>query len=103
MSDILDSNNWNTPTRREKIPGAGGVLAMGILSIVFCMGFLGPIMGIITLATSGKKVYMYHEDPDRYDESSFKQLKAGRICGVIGLSLTGLVLIIVLVVVGANS
>ncbi|ASS50836.1 MAG: hypothetical protein A3D31_14900 [Candidatus Fluviicola riflensis] len=103
MSDIIDSNNWNTTGRREKIPGAGGVLAMGILSIVFSMGFLGPIMGIITLATSGKKVYMYHEDPERYDESSFKQLKAGRICGIIGLSLTGFALIIVLMVVAANS
>ena len=102
MSEIIDSNNWNTSGRREKIPGAGGVLAMGILSIVFSMGFLGPIMGIITLATSAGKVRMYREDPDRYEESSFKQLNAGRVCGIVGLSLTGLALIIVLLAVAAN-
>lgn len=103
MSDVIDSNNWNNSSRREKIPGAGGVLAMGILSIVFFLGLLGPIMGIITLATSGSKVRDYHDFPDRYDEASFRQVKSGRTCAVVGLSLSGFAILVVLIIVGANS
>ncbi|HLP55108.1 MAG TPA: hypothetical protein VK151_08770 [Fluviicola sp.] len=103
MSEVIDSNNWSNSGRREKIPGSGGVLAMGILSIVFFMGLLGPIMGIITLATSGSKVHMYHNDPDRYDEASFRQVKSGRTCAVVGLSLSGFAILIVAVIVAANS
>lgn len=103
MSEIIDSNNWNNSGRREKIPGSGGVLAMGILSIVFFMGLLGIIMGIITLATSGSKVQMYHDFPDRYDEASFKQVKSGRTCAVVGLSLSGFAILVVLVIVAANA
>jgi len=103
MSDIIDSNNWNNSGRRERIPGSGGILAMGILSIVFFLGLLGPIMGIITLATSGSKVQMYHDFPDRYDEASFRQVKSGRTCAIVGLSLSGFALIIILMIVAANS
>jgi hypothetical protein len=46
---------------------------------------------------------MYHDFPDRYDEASFRQVKSGRTCAIVGLSLSGFALIIVLIIVGANS
>jgi hypothetical protein len=48
-------------------------------------------------------VQMYHDFPDRYDEASFRQVKSGRTCAIVGLSLSGFALIIVLIIVGANS
>ena len=45
---------------------------------------------------------MYKEKPEAYTEASVKNLKAGRICSIIGVSLGGafLLLVIVLILVG---
>lgn len=101
MSDILDSNtNYNAP--KENVPNAGGVLTMGIISIVFA-GIIGLILSIISLSLASKSRQMYFDNPERYNESSFKQLNAGRVCAIIGISISGLALLIILMAVAANA
>lgn len=93
---MLDTHAaYNGP--KVKLPNAGGVLTLGILSIVFAGG-IGLILGIIGLSISGGPMRLYRENPDKYDESSYKQLNAGRICSIVGTSLAGLILIIVALV-----
>jgi hypothetical protein len=82
------------------------VLVLGILSIVscFCYGVPGLIMGIIALVLASKANRQYQENPNRYFLSSYNNMKAGKVCAIIGTILSGLMflyMIVVLAVLGA--
>lgn len=87
------------------VPNATAVLVLGILSIVLCVcyGIVGLILGIIALVLSGKAKALYQENPSAYTLSSFNNLKAGRVCAIIGTCLSAayfLFVILYLVFVG---
>jgi len=86
------SNNMNTVINQEALPNSTAILALGIASIVTCCcyGFLGLICGVICLVMFKKANELYNLNPDKYTESSLKNLKAGKIMGIVGLSLSGL-------------
>jgi 4-hydroxybenzoate polyprenyltransferase len=96
MSEILDNEVQNNFQGNQTIPGAGGILTMGILSIVFA-GIIGVILGIIALNNSKDAMRDYNNNPSKYNPSSLSQVKAGKVCAIIGLSLAGFVLLIFLV------
>lgn len=66
----------------EPLPNATATLVLGILSIVVCF-----ICGIIALVISNKDLSMYRANPGGYSLSSYNNIKAGRICAIIGLVL----------------
>ena len=76
----------------ETLPDSTAVLVLGILSIIgsFCYGFVGLILGIIAVAIAGKPERLYRQNPTRYSQSSYSNLKAGKVCGIIGLCISGL-------------
>jgi len=80
------------------LPGTGGALTLGILAIVFSIGLLGPIFGIIALNKSAKAINEYNLYPGRYTPSSFSKAKSAKVCGIIGLSLFGFLVIVALAV-----
>jgi len=92
------------------LPNATAVLVLGIFSIVtsWCCGFIaivGLVLGIVALSMSSKSLSLYQEDPKRYTESSYKNVNAGRICAIIGIVISGLLILIGLIyllVVGAT-
>ncbi len=91
---------------QQSLPNATGVLVMGILSIVFCFcyGLIGIVLGIIAVVLANKANKLYLANPDSYSESSFKNMKAGKVCGIIGLCLSSLYLIVIIIyisIVGA--
>ena len=97
---ILNMNNYNTPLDSDNqpqrpIPNAGGILALGILSIIFA-GLIGLILGIIALSLSSRAKAEYEMNPGAYTPGSMSNVNGGRICAIIGISLTALVLLIVL-------
>lgn len=103
MAEIIDSNtNWNSSNKPERIEGSGGVLTLGILSIVFA-GLIGLILGIVALSNSKRAMEQYRLDPDRYEQSTYKQMKSGRLCAIIGVSLSGFALLAVILLVTASS
>lgn len=81
------------------LPNSVGVLVLGILSIVFCWcyGLLSIILSIITLVLANGAQKLYIANPDAYTLSSYKNMKAGKICGIVGLCLGGLFIIYVIV------
>ncbi|MBR4620473.1 MAG: hypothetical protein IKO46_05775 [Salinivirgaceae bacterium] len=87
---------------REQLPNSSGTLVMGILSIVcICCGvglLVGLVLGILALVYAKKAKALYDENPDRYTETSVKNANAGRICGIIGLSLGGVAVLFAIVV-----
>ena len=76
--DYLSNTNMNA----GQLPNATATLVLGILSIVVCM-----ICGIIALAISNRDVSMYRANPELYSEASYNNIKAGRICAIIGICL----------------
>jgi uncharacterized protein YacL len=84
------------------LPNSTAILVLGILSIVVCC-FFGIIMGIIALVLASKGKALYDANPNLYTESSFSNMKTGRICAIIGLVLSAMVTIyyfIVFLIVG---
>ena len=88
--DYLGSSNTNTGV----LPNATATLVLGILSIVVCF-----ICGIIALAISGKDVNMYKANPELYSVASYNNIKAGRICAIIGIALQVIGLIFYILII----
>jgi len=88
---------------QQDLQGAGGILAMGIISIPFFGGFIGLILAIITLTRSGAELKKVKAQPGKYTEKSIKKVRAGRICAIISLSLLGAAILIIAIMAGANS
>lgn len=106
----MDENTQNIQqpiSQQQALPNATAVLVLGILSIVacWCYGIVGIILGVIALILSGKSKKLYDENPGAYTEGSYNNLKAGKICAIIGLSLSALTFIyfIFVIAIGLTS
>ena len=78
---------------QTQLPNSAGVLVMGILSIVgFCCiaGIIGVVFGVLAVVLGTKAQKEYISNPQKYSANSYKNANAGKICGIIGLSLSGL-------------
>ena len=84
---------------RREMPNSTAVLVLGILSIVlcWCYGVPGIVMGTIALVLSGQSGRLYNEHPDPALWIGYGNLKAGKICAIIGLCLSAMFLAFVLV------
>ncbi|MEP7255461.1 MAG: CCC motif membrane protein [Ferruginibacter sp.] len=84
----------NTNSNASQLPNATATLVLGILSIVVCF-----ICGIIALVISNKDVSLYKANPELYSAASYNNIKAGRICAIIGLCLQVVGLIVYILVI----
>ncbi len=86
---------------KQALPGATAVLVLGILSLVF-MGLIGLILAIIAVSKSKEAMNVYAQNPDAYTLSSYKNLKGGRVCAIVSMSILGALIffIIIAVVIG---
>lgn len=92
----------NMEGNKQILPNSTAVLVLGIVSIVGVLcsqGLFGIILGIIGLVLAGTPMKMYKKKPEAYTEASIKNLKAGRICSIIGVSLGGAFLLLVILVI----
>jgi len=78
--------------QQKTLPNATAVLVLGIISIVtcWCWGIVGLTLGVIALILGAKSKKLYRENPNTYSEMSFKNLNAGFICAIVGVSLSGI-------------
>ena len=92
---------FNNQFGQTLLPNSTAVLVLGILSIVFCScyGVIGLVLGIIALVLSGKAKTIYDASPNNYTVSSFNNMKAGKICAIIGTVLSALMFLYMVVVV----
>lgn len=80
-----------------QLPDSNTVLVLGIISIVgaFCYGIVGMIVGIIALAMVGRPERAYRAAPGNYSISSYNNLKAGKVCAIIGVSISAVYLVVI--------
>lgn len=81
-----DISIFNSQPQRA-LPNASAVLALGIISIVgcCCYGLPGLICAIVALILYAQDAKLYTANPELYTTTSYNNLKAGRICAIIGL------------------
>ena len=93
-NDILDPGNLV----QKPLPNATATLVLGIISLVTCIfyGVPGIACGIIAIVLHKKDKQLYATNPQAY-EASFKNSKAGFICGIIGLSLSVLFILFLVI------
>ncbi len=84
---------------QQQLPNSTAVLVLGIISIVgcFCYGIVGLVLGIIAVVLSGKATKLYQANPSAYSEASYKNMKAGKVCGIIGLCLSAVYFVIIII------
>ncbi|MCB0402205.1 MAG: DUF4190 domain-containing protein [Flavobacteriales bacterium] len=78
------------------LPNSTTILVLGICSIAtcWCTGFIGLGLGITSLVMSKKARLTYEAYPQgTFTESSYNNMKAGKICGIIGVCLSALAVI----------
>ena len=88
--DYLSNANVNA----GQLPNATATLVLGILSIVVCF-----ICGIIALVISNKDISIYKTNPELYSVASYNNIKAGRICAIIGIALQVIGLIFYILII----
>ena len=76
------------------LPNATAVLILGISSIVTCCcyGVFGIILSIIALVLANKDRKLYFTNPQMYTVESYSNLKAGKVCALVGIILSFLAL-----------
>lgn len=86
--DIIDN------TKRD-LPNSTAILVLGILSLIFCWcyGFIGLILGVIAVVMANTQRRIYWESPSDYTESSFRNVSAGRTCGIVGICIAAFILV----------
>lgn len=93
------NQQFGQPFGQQQVPNSTAVLVLGIISIVgcFCYGIIGLILGIVALVLSSKAKSLYEQSPGAYSQASYNNLKAGRICAIIGTSLSAVYILILIV------
>lgn len=93
-------SQFNPQFGQMPLPNSGAVLTLGIISIAlcWCYGVVALTCGIIALVLANKSLVLYKANPNNYTLSSYNNLKAGRVCSIIGLCLSALMVLYVIVV-----
>ena len=86
------------PSHRQfqtPLPYSTVVLVLGIISIALCCvyGIIGLVNGIVALVLAGKATALYKAEPELYSDASYSNLKAGRICAIVGTVLSSLIML----------
>jgi len=99
MENSTETNNQSNNAIQQNLPNHVAVLVLGICSIVFsfCCSLIGIIPGIIALVLASNSTKLYSAAPENYTVSSFKNIKAGRICALIGIVVGALFFVLSLV------
>ncbi len=96
----MDNQNpqQNFFNQQTSLPNATAVLVLGIISIVgcFCYGVVGLICGTIALVLASKDMSKLNASPELYTPGSVKNLKAGKVCAIIGVCLSALYFIFII-------
>lgn len=79
------------------LPKSDLILILGISSILFCFAFgiVGIVIGLISRKLSLKSLELYKQAPELYTSFSYKNVKAGRICALIGIILSSVFFVLV--------
>jgi magnesium-transporting ATPase (P-type) len=89
---------------QQNLPNSKTVLVLGILSIILSSWYFsiaGIVLSILALVLAKRDLSLYYSNKSQYTLSSFNNLKAGRVCAIIGLAVAILFFIFfILILIG---
>ncbi len=96
--ETVNQQQNNQQFWQHPLPNSNTVLVLGILSILTSLwfGFIGLVLGIIALVMASKANEVYLSNPSIYIQSSYINLKAGKICAIIGTCLSAVYLLFII-------
>jgi magnesium-transporting ATPase (P-type) len=74
---------------QQNLPNSKTILVLGILSIIFSSWYfsvVGVVLSILALVLANRDLSLYYSDKSKYTLTSYNNLKAGRVCAIIGLT-----------------
>jgi hypothetical protein len=87
----------------ENLPNSRLILILGVLSILFCwwhfISIAGTILGIIALLLANRETKLYHTHPARHTSGSLNNVRTGRICALIGITISVIVFTFVMLLI----
>jgi len=95
-------SNQNESFSKLTLSGTGIVLTLGILSLVLA-GIIGMVLGIIAVSKGNGIILLVESNPGKYNESNLGQAKAGKICGIIGIVLSSLIIFYYILLIAAYA
>ncbi|TRZ75674.1 MAG: hypothetical protein D4R97_02025 [Bacteroidetes bacterium] len=85
------------------LPNSNTILVLGILSLVFCwwhiLSIAGIVLSIVTLTLARKELFLFYTQPNNFTVNSLNNVKAGRVCAIIGLIISILVFVAALLMI----
>jgi hypothetical protein len=106
-NDLLDKGIPSSKPKQD-LDTVNGVLAAGIVSVVLSLILWGGLLsltpllsGIFAIVKGQQAISLYKDYPNDYTVSSLNRGRAGLICGIIGVSIWGIIRLLVLVVLAA--
>ena len=101
MDNIEHTSNIQYNNTQVDLPNATAVLVLGIVSIAtcWCYGIIGLTTSIIALILNSKDMELYNANPEAYTQSSYKNLNAGKITAIVGISLSALYILFIIIYV----
>lgn len=90
--ETADASQTNQSFIQQELPNSTAILVLGIASIVscWCLGIPGLVCGIIAMVLASKSEILYRNNTNLYRPGSYANLKAGKVCAIIGICLSGL-------------
>lgn len=99
------NQQFTQPFGQQQLPNSTAVLVLGIISIVFSViwcywigSTVAVVLGIISLVLTKGCQKLYDENQSLYTQASYNNMKAGKVCAIIGLILGALALVTLLVI-----
>jgi hypothetical protein len=85
-------------------PSSSNIHLLGILGLVFTFvfGIAGLIMSIICLSNASKAMGEVNANPGMYTEISIGKIRTGRTCAIVGLSIQGFAVLVLLLVLATS-
>jgi len=106
-NDLLDKGIPSSKPKQD-LDTVNGVLAAGIVSIVLSLILWGGLLslaplfvGIYAIVKGWQAITLFKDYPNDYTTSSLNRGRAGFICGIIGVSIWGIIRLLVLLVLAA--
>ncbi len=87
---------------QDRLPYSNAILILGILSIVFSIWYLsilGIILSVTALVLAKKDIILYRSNKLQFTLKSYKNLKAGSVCAIIGLMIAIISIIVLMLTI----
>jgi len=108
MSNDLLDKGMPSSKPKENLNTSTEVLVCGIVSVVLSLVLLGGllsfgplVLGIYAIVKGKQAISLYNDYPNDYTESSLGKVRAGFICGIIGVSIWGILRLALMVFIAA--